>query len=93
MGGTQLDHLAGTDEQHPLGADPLENPLGQMNGCRRHGDGIGTDGRGGAHFLGHREGALEQLVHGRPEGARRFGLTHRILHLPEDLRLADDHRV
>ena len=46
-----------------------------------------------ANFLGDREGALEQLVQLRAERAVFFGDAHRILHLAENLRLADDHRI
>jgi hypothetical protein len=31
-----------------------------------HGHDVGADGRGGAHLLGHREGALEELVQVAP---------------------------
>ena len=46
-----------------------------------------------AHFLRHRERALEQLVQQRAERAGRLGRAHRLLHLAEDLRLAQHHRV
>jgi hypothetical protein len=46
-----------------------------------------------AHFLGDRERALEQLVQRAAERARLVGLAHRLLHLAQDLRLAEHHRV
>ena len=46
-----------------------------------------------AHFLGDRERALEQLVQRGAERAGLVGLAHRLLHLAEDLRLAEHHRV
>ena len=93
MGGAKLNHLAGPHEEHPLIADPLEDPLGKMYRGSGHGHDVGADRRGGSHLLGHREGALEELVHGCPKRAGLFGLAHRILHLAEDLGLADHHGI
>ncbi len=52
-----------------------------------------ADARGRAHFLRDRERALEQAMQQAAEGARRFGGARRFLHLAEDLRLADHHRI
>ena len=46
-----------------------------------------------AHFLGDRERALEHLVQRGAERAGGVGLAHRLLHLAEDLRLAEHHRI
>jgi hypothetical protein len=69
VGGAQFDHLAGADEQDALLGNRLEDALGQMHAGRRHGHDIGADGGRAAHFLGDREGALEQLVQLRAERA------------------------
>jgi hypothetical protein len=45
------------------------------------------------HFLGDGKGLLEKLVEDQPDGAGRFRRAHRLLHLAEDLRLAQDHRI
>ncbi len=89
----ELDHLARADEQHTLLVEPFEDAFRKMHGGGGHRDDVGTDGRGRAHFLRHREGALEQLVEQRAEGAGLFGGTRRLLHLAEDLWLAEHHRV
>jgi len=47
----------------------------------------------GAHFLGDREGVLEQLVQQHAQGARLLGVACGVLDLAEDLRLADDHGI
>jgi hypothetical protein len=46
-----------------------------------------------AHFLGHCEGPLKQLVQVRAKGVRLLSHTRGIFHLPQDLRLAQDHGV
>ena len=62
VGGAQLDHFPGADEEDFLLIQGIENALGQMDPGGGHGDDIGANGGGGAHFLGHGEGPLEQLV-------------------------------
>ena len=47
----------------------LEELPGEPNRRGRHADGVRADLGGGAHFLGDREGALEQLVQRAAEGA------------------------
>jgi hypothetical protein len=64
-----------------------------MHRGRRHRDDVGADGGGGAHLLGHREGLLEQLVQQRAQGAGVLRHARRLLHLAEDLRLAQHHRI
>ncbi len=93
VGCAQFDHRAGTDEQDVLRRDRFENALGEMDAGGGHRDDVGADRRRAAHFLGHRERALEQLVQLCSERAALLGDAHRFLHLAEDLRLADDHRV
>ncbi len=58
-----------------------------------HADGVRADLGAGAHGLGYAERALEQRVQRGAQGARLFGQTHRLLHLAQDLRFAQHHRV
>ncbi|OIQ80212.1 hypothetical protein GALL_380470 [mine drainage metagenome] len=93
MGGDQLDHFAGADEQHPAVGQVLEHGFGQLDAGRCHADRMRADLGRRAHFLGHRERALEHLPQ---RAAQRAGLgrgAHRVLHLAEDLRLAQHHRI
>jgi hypothetical protein len=55
----------GAAEQHPRLGEVLEQLAGQAHGGGGHADGVGADLGGAAHFLGHREAALEQLVQRR----------------------------
>ena len=89
----QLDHLAGTDEQHLLVGDALEDTLGEAHRRGRHRDDVGADRRRRAHVLGHRKRALEQLVQRRSQRAGFARDAHGFLHLPEDLRFAEHHRI
>ncbi len=93
MRGGQLDHLAGADKQHVDLAEVLEQLLRQAHRRGRHADRVGADVGGAAHFLGHRESALEQLVQRAAHGAGQAGFAHRLLDLTEDLRLTQHHRI
>ena len=93
MGGCQLDHFAGADEEHAGFAQVFEELRGQAHRGRGHADGVAADLGRGAHFLGHRERALEHLLQRAAQGAGGIGLAHRLLELAEDLRLAEHHRV
>jgi hypothetical protein len=92
VGGGQLDHLAGADEQHARG-QVFEQLAGQAHGGGGHADGVRADLGGAAHFLGHGKAALEQLVQRGAQGAGVLGGAHGVLHLAQDLRLAQHHRV
>ena len=46
-----------------------------------------------AHVLGNGKRALEQAVEHQPQRARRLGGLYRLLHLAQDLRLAQHHRI
>ncbi|MCY1236029.1 hypothetical protein D9M72_486650 [compost metagenome] len=89
----QLDHLARADKQHALGRDAFKNPLRQPHRGRGHRYGMRADLGLAAHFLGHREGALEQLVQVRPQRAGLAGRAHRVLELAQDLGFAQHHRI
>ena len=91
--GHQLDHLAGADEQHAGLAQVLEQLGGQAHRGGGHADGVRADLGGRAHVLRDREGPLEHLVQRGAERAGRVGLAHGLLHLAEDLRLAQHHRI
>ena len=54
---------------------------------------MGADFGRGAYFLGDGKRALEQLRQRAAQCARRVGGAHRVFHLAQDLRLAQDHRV
>ena len=89
----QLDHLAGADHQHAGLGDRREDALGELHRRGGHRDRRAADVGVRAHVLGDGEGPLEQPVEHQAQRARRFGVPHRLLHLAEDLRLAQHHRV
>ena len=89
----QFDHLTGTDEQDALTGDRIENPFRQMHARCGHRNNICANGRGATHLLGHGKCPLKQLVQLRTQRADFFGSAHRLLHLPQNLRLTNDHRV
>jgi hypothetical protein len=73
--------------------ETLENALRQANRGGGHRHRMRADLGLAAHFLGHRERALEQLVQVRAQRAGLTGGAHRVLQLPQDLRFAEHHRV
>jgi hypothetical protein len=89
----ELDHLARADQEQALVGDRREDPLGELHRRGGHRDRRAADVGLRAHVLRDREGPLEQAVQHQAERARRLGRAHRLLHLPEDLRLAEHHRV
>jgi hypothetical protein len=91
--GDQLDHLARADEQHVQLIERAEELHRLAHGRGGHADGVRADLGGRAHFLGDRERALEELVQRGAERAGRIGLAHGLLHLAEDLGLAQHHRI
>ena len=91
--GDKLDHFASADEEHADVLEVLEELRRKSHRGRGHADGMRADLGGAAHFLGHREGTLEELVQGGAQHARVAGVTHGLLHLAKDLRLAQHHRV
>ena len=93
MRGGELDHLAGADEQEPLRADRRKDPLGELHRRGSHRDGRAADVGLRADVLGDGERALEKAVQHKPQRSGGFGIAHRLLHLAQDLRLAQHHRV
>jgi hypothetical protein len=74
-------------------AQVFEQLAGQPGGRCGHADGVRADLGGTAHLLGHRKAALEQLVQRGAQRAGFVGQAHRLLHLAEDLRLAQHHGI
>ena len=84
---------AGADEQHRAVGQVLEDLLAQAHAGSRHRDRLGADGGLGAHFLGDRERALEQLVQ---VAAQHVGILRHArgrLHLAQDLGFAQHHGI
>ena len=93
MRGCELDHLSCTDHQHLLVGEAGKYPPGELDRRGRHRNNVGSDARVAAHLLRHCKRALEELVEEHSERAGRLRDANRLLHLTEDLRLADDHGV
>ena len=91
--GGQLAHLAGADQQHRAAVEAVEDLLGQLHRGEGDRDRVPRDLRLRAHALGHAEGLAEQRVQLRPDRLARLRQREGVLHLAEDLRLADHHRV
>ena len=70
-----------------------EKVLRELGGGGRHRLGLGSEGGLAPHLLRHGEGLAEQAVEDLAEGAHALGGPHRLLHLPKDLRLAQDHGI
>ena len=90
---SQFDGLAGTDQQHGGIVQPGERVLCRAHGRRGHRHRVGADLGIGPRTLGHREGLLEQAVRALAEQAMVARGRPGVLHLAEDLRFAQHHRV
>jgi hypothetical protein len=93
MRGAQLDHVARADEQHLLVLQAREDARRELHRRRRHRHARRADAGGAAHLLGDGEGALEEPVQHRAERAGGLGGARGLLHLAEDLRLAEHHGI
>ena len=89
----QLAHLARAHEQHVLVLQLAEDLARQLDRDVGDGDRVATDARLRAHALGRGQRAIAQRVEGRAQGARLLRRLVGLLDLPEDLRLADHHRL
>ena len=89
----EIDHFPRADEQDPLLGDRWEDALGQLHRGRRHRDRRAADLGLGADILCHGERPLEQPVQHEPQRACGFGVADGLLHLAQDLRLAQHHRI
>ena len=89
-----LAHLAGADDEHLLVVEALEDLAGEI-ADRHAGDAHAPLVERGfaGHALGHADGRLKNAV-GQGAGALAvLGQLVGLLHLGEDLRLADHHAV
>ncbi len=93
MARDELAHLAGADQHDRLVVESLEDGARQIRRDRRHRHRFPGDAGLGADTLGDRERAVEGLVEDRARGAGTGRRHVLLLHLPEDLRLADHHRI
>ncbi len=89
----QFDGVAGADQQHAGLLEVGKHLLGQAHRGERDRHRVRADAGVGAHALGHREGVLQQPVHRRLQCLRPACQLVGVLHLAEDLRLAQHHRV
>ncbi len=89
----RLAHVAGAEQHRSPPPEVSEDLLRELDRHRAHAHRAGRDVRLGAHPLRDREGASETTVQQRAHATRRLARAVRALDLPEDLRLADDHRV
>ena len=89
----QFDHFAGADKQHLDVAQVFEQLRCEPHRRCRHADRVRANLGRGAHILGDRERSLEQLMQGGAQGAGGICFAHRLLHLAQDLGLAQHHRV
>ena len=91
--GGQFDGFAGTDQQHGRIGQAGKGVLRQAHGGGRHRHRVDPDPGVGARALGHREGLLEQPVQAVAQGAVLARQRPGVLHLPQDLWLAQHHRI
>ncbi len=93
VGGGEFDHLARAHEKDADLRQVFEQLPGQAHGGGGHADAVGADLGAGTHFLGDGEAALEELVERGAERAGRLCRAHGVLHLAEDLGLAQHHGI
>ena len=89
----ELDHLAGADKQRRFVGQRLEDLLGQLHGDARNRNGAIRDCGLVAHALRGAESALVEARQNRATGAAGDGRAVGVLHLAENLRLADHLRI
>ena len=85
--------VAGTDDEHLLRLERVEDRLGQLHCHGADGDAAALDLRLGANQLGHVERLLECLVEQWAGGFAGVGQLVGELELTEDFGLAQHHRV
>ena len=89
----ELAHRPGADQHRGLVVELLEDRPREVDGRRRDRHGFAGNARLRAHALRDGERAVEDsMQHGSGRAGERRLLVM-VLHLAEDLRLADDHRV
>ena len=93
VGGAQLDHLARAYKQHVGLAQVFEQLRGQAHGGGGHADRMRANFGGAANLFGHCKRALEELVERGTQSARVGCCAHGVLHLTQNLGLAEHHGV
>ena len=88
-----LGHLAGAEQEHGVVAEAAEDAAGEVDRDARDAHRPGADGRLRAHALGHGERAVTHRAERALERPGGDGRLVGLLDLPEDLRLAEHHRV
>ena len=86
-------HLAGADDQNRQPVQVAEDLAGQLDGDVADRDRHLADAGLVADAPRHAERAVEQLVEFAAQGAGGLGQRVGVLHLAQNLRLADDHRI
>ena len=89
----ELAHLARADEQHRAVAQLAEDLPRELDRDVRDRDRVAADRGLGARALGGGDRPVAQRVQHRAQAARLLRGLVGLLHLPEDLRLAEHHRV
>ena len=89
----QRGHLAGADAEDGFVVVMLENPAGAFDGDGADADAAFGDLRLRHHLLADGDGALEEGIERRADGAGRAGEVVGFADLAEDLRFADDHGI
>ena len=91
--GGQFDRVAGADQQDRGLVERGEHALRQPHRGECHRDRVRADAGIGTGALGHREGLLEQAIQRGLQRALAACHLPGFLHLAEDLRLAQHHRI
>ena len=89
----ELAHLARAHQQHRAAVQLAEDLGRELDRDVRQRDGVPADRRLAAGALRRGDRAVAQAVQHRAEAARLLGRLVGVLHLAEDLRLAEHHRV
>ena len=93
MDGRELAHLASADDEHCATFERPENLARQFDGGIAHRHGAFGKGGLGSHAFSSGERRVEQLVEEGPGASHLRRDAVRFLDLPENLRLAHDHRI
>ena len=89
----QRADVAGADDQHAPAVEPVEDLARDRHRFEADRDGAFAERRLRAHPLADDERAIEQAAQQRADAVTLGRLVKRLLHLPENLRLADDGRI
>jgi hypothetical protein len=91
--GGGFGHLAGAEQERSATLEIAEDLAREIDRHARHRDLARADRGLGAHALGDVERAAHRALEVFADAAVRLGGLEGVLHLPEDLRFADDQRV